>query len=785
MPILYEASRDPRFVGLYVDLFFDPPGRLSRIRIINQGEGYDPNDPPTINITGEGTGAVILPTIIGANGNIKGIQFKRDPNLGEFRGEGYLTTVPTFTTTSTIPPTIPAEITSSLSINTSLLNRPDDQFELLRFCVENDINFLLVDSLKYMDWSQSATTNSDAPGTAALRNFLQRARNAGIEKISAVINGSKYEVDQLYNFQINSVGADFRFDAVTFKREYWQGYGTFQDFIYKLNYLKIQNDLLLSNYGPTYYMELQTWLGWFTQAEAEQIIPLSNRILLDDFSPTRVPDFKYMENRLETLADAAVSIGTSNIRLYPIFSSERILDDWNGSNEFMGEFFTEFNLKDAWYKWARIPGGSHINNLSLGAFNSHASQNVGDNLNPRGLVCYNYSNARRSLGEASPCLARIEPVGPIYATPGDEIILSVSNIGNLTTPSGMYAVSYLWSNAETGTTITATTNGSYSVDVTYSNSCVATSNVVDIYFEECHAYIDYEGPLVLNQNEGITLTGSSGNSWTWYRDNGSGFSIFEIGEKISVSYANVGDFFVEIDNGSGCIQSSSTITILRNLNEDCNVTITSETPLFYASASTYSSVTVSVYPNTGSNYIWSDGENGQTREISETGYYRVSIVNGSCLTNATSEYFFATGTYSPIDQIWTDDNYPAFWNSTLRTPENQTNLFWTEYNFNLTNINSEKFYAFFKMRSLNGKRTGVRFALNKTNNFIPITGVASDILGWYKIEVDSTGLTQIVQQRNNKYYLQLINMYCEITEVLITEDANLVPGPYPNFTYPL
>lgn len=774
----YTASETPGFTGLYVDLFFDPPGKLSRLRIDDPGSGYDPNDPPTIEITGGGgNGANVIPTIIGDGGEILGVNFYRDPNLGDQRGEGYITTSPAFTFVSNTPPTTVAQMSCSLSKNTSLLNLAGEHLKMLRMCVEQGIDFLALEGLKYMDWSQSASTNPDAFGTAALRSFISRARTSGIKKISAAINGSQYEVDRLMEFQGGPSVTTQKFNAVTFKREYWRGYGSFSDFISKLTYLRNKNNLLPINLK----LEIQVWLGWFTEQEAKSILQLSDVILLDDFSPTRQPDFKFMENRLEILSNAGSEVGQNNIKVYPIFSSESLFYNWNGPNEHLGEYFTSQNLQDAWYKWGRIPSGTFINGLSLKSFNSGASNNVKDRVNPSGLICYNYSQLRNSFEQPPQCVAIVNPKGPIFANIGDEVILSSSTVAPFISAANV--VSYDWSNGDTGNTITAVTTGSYSLTVTYNTGCIATSNIVDIYFEECHANIEYEGPLVLNKNEIVVLSASSGSSWTWYRDAGSGFLPYDTNQITTVTHSDAGDFYVNVDNGLGCNKNSQTVTVGINNNEDCNVTIDSETPLFFASASSYSSVTLTVYPNNGSSYTWSDGNSGQSIENEGSDYYRVTVVGGTCGGNATSRYLNVSGTYSPIDQRWTDDNYPANWNSTLITPENEPDLFWTEYSVSIQNINSEKFYGFFKIRSINGKRTGIRFAVNKTNNFIPITGVIDTDFAWYRIEVDNIGLTQIIQNRVNNYYVQLINRFCELEEFIVSENGNLVPGPYPNFSY--
>ncbi len=150
---------------------------------------------------------------------------------------------------------------------------------------------------------------------------------------------------------------------------------------------------------------------------------------------------------------------------------------------------------------------------------------------------------------------------------------------------------------------------------------------------------------------------------------------------------------------------------------------------------------------------------------------------------AQSSIVVTANNWVPGDGFWTEDNFPARLNNNLSYTPAQIDYPWIEYKINLTNTQTRKYYSFFKFRSKNGKKTGLRFSVNNVANFIPITGIKDTTMGWYRIEINNFGLTQLLSSQVNNFYIQLNNLNCELEQFAISENPNFIPGPYPNYAY--
>ncbi len=76
--------------------------------------------------------------------------------------------------------------------------------------------------------------------------------------------------------------------------------------------------------------------------------------------------------------------------------------------------------------------------------------------------------------------------------------------------------SYIWSNGETGSSITVSTPGTYSVALFDAEGCASVSNSIGIsYVSQSAPTIAIDGELVLCEGESVTLTSSIGASYTW------------------------------------------------------------------------------------------------------------------------------------------------------------------------------------------------------------------------------------------------------------------------------
>jgi hypothetical protein len=900
----FSASTVPSVVGLYVDKFIDPSGRLSNLVILSGGSGYSSSNPPTITITGGGgTGAQVLPSLI-VNGQIVGVEFYDDPNLGDLRGSNY-TSIPTFTFVG--GGGSGAAMTCSLSQNTTILGVPANENSLLEFCLDHNVNYLALYNMRFMNWASNSSTSISSPGMNMLANFIAKARTSGITEVGAVTSASASDVNNIMGYHNTRSSSTMRFDWLNLEKEYWNGDGDINIFISRLDYMRQQ-----ATGGTPYPLKVEVYLGWPTYSDMMQMIPRIDRLLLHDYSSTNVPDYNYTRSRLRGAISSACTDLNTTLDLMPIFSAERKYSPWNASYEFMGLYYTGETVYSAWYNWGVAPGGYVYGTSNLGSFNNESNAQVRTRINPIGHIVFQQSFLRTSNPPTlPPYTPYITANGPLTFNSGQSVILTAepnsfeyywqpfgqtgqtitaTTSGNYTvtatnfsgvtgistavtvtvlsatcqadisysgsstfysggtlvlsansgssyywlpngettqtinvtesgnyqvqvsngsgctgtsqvlsvtvnpcqttiTPSGsisattgdsvtLYAdpnaLSYLWSpNGETTQSINVVSGGSYSVQVNYGTGCSPSSPATDVYFFSCVANISYEGSTTLISGQTIVLSASTADAYLW-SPNG------ETTQTISVQQP--GNYSVmTYQAGINCSAYSESVTINAVVGK-CVALIQASGPLYYSSGLTTNSVTLSA--NTGVSYLWSPGgETTQTIVVTGSGTYSVLVDNGfGCV--ASSSIILAGNSYNPLTGYWSEDFNPAVLNSYLTTAGGRTKAPWTNYNVNLTNPSSKKYYVFINFRSKNGRNAGVRFGLNDNNDFFPIIGKKNTSFGWYRLEAGGKPFAQIVPNQQTKFFLQPINNNTEIKEVAISSDPNFISGPYPNYSSP-
>ncbi len=225
--------------------------------------------------------------------------------------------------------------------------------------------------------------------------------------------------------------------------------------------------------------------------------------------------------------------------------------------------------------------------------------------------CYSQSADIEIDVIAAPAKPVITASGPVDLCPGESVVLSSSsNSGG-----------YLWSTGETTQDITVSTPGTYWVQVFNGNNCSAQSSnkIVTVNSSTNPPVISASGSLSICLGNSVTLTSSSAVSYLW--SNG------ETTKSISVSTA--GTYYVTTGSGTCAVQSAG-------------VTVTTNgpvTPVITASGSLDlcpgESVTLTSTSSNG--YLWSNGENTQSIEVTEGGTYWVrGYVAGNCFAQSVN-----------------------------------------------------------------------------------------------------------------------------------------------------
>lgn len=196
----------------------------------------------------------------------------------------------------------------------------------------------------------------------------------------------------------------------------------------------------------------------------------------------------------------------------------------------------------------------------------------------------------------------ISTVGPPSFCVGDTIFLISSE-----------ADSYLWSSGDTTQTITVLVSGEYTVTVTDTNGCSATSppTFVDIQANP-NPTVTPDGQISMCDGDSIVLTAATAVSYLW--NTGDTTQTLTVWDS--------GIYNVTAWDSTGCFGTSADVFVTKNpLPEP---TITLDGPNEFCEGG---SVTLST--QTFSSYIWNTGASSQSITVSSTGIFNVTVTDAN------------------------------------------------------------------------------------------------------------------------------------------------------------
>jgi large repetitive protein len=214
---------------------------------------------------------------------------------------------------------------------------------------------------------------------------------------------------------------------------------------------------------------------------------------------------------------------------------------------------------------------------------------------------------------AIPVVPGITPDGPTTFCEG----------GSVTLTSGP-GTSYLWSNGATTPAITASTPGSYTVQVTNTNGCQsahAVATVVTVNALPVTPTIAAGGPTTFCSGASVTLTSSPETTYLW--SNGA------TSQSINVSLS--GSYLVRVSNSSGCQSASSVATIVTVNALPPIPTITASGPITFCAAGS-----VTLTSSAGNTYLWSTGATTASINVTSSGSYTVRVTDANGCQSAAS-----------------------------------------------------------------------------------------------------------------------------------------------------
>jgi uncharacterized repeat protein (TIGR01451 family) len=257
----------------------------------------------------------------------------------------------------------------------------------------------------------------------------------------------------------------------------------------------------------------------------------------------------------------------------------------------------------------------------------------------------------------------ITPSGPTTFCSGGSVTLTASP-----------ASSYLWSTNETTQSITVTTSGSYSVQVT-NNGCTATSAPTSVSVTSAATpTITPSGPTTFCNGGSVTLTSSPAASYAW--SNGA------TTQSITVNAS--GTFSVTVTNGSGCTATSAPTSV--NANSGTVPTITASGPTAFCDGGS-----ITLTSSAAASYAWSNGATTQSITVSASGTFTVTTVDGGGCS-ATSAPL--TVTEHPPTTVAITPSYNACGSGTLDAGPGFVSYLWsTGETTQVINIGNQPSYS--------------------------------------------------------------------------------------------
>jgi hypothetical protein len=212
------------------------------------------------------------------------------------------------------------------------------------------------------------------------------------------------------------------------------------------------------------------------------------------------------------------------------------------------------------------------------------------------------------------------PSQPTITASGSTTICSGGSV-TLTAPA---ASSYLWSNGATTSSISVSSVGSYTVQVSNAAGCQSVpsaATVVTSGTAPAQPSITAGGATSFCTGGSVTLTATTGSAYLW--SNGATTS--------SITVSTAGTYTVQVSNAAGCQSAASagTTVTVNALPAQPSITAGGAT-----SFCTGGSVTLTA--TAGSTYLWSSGATTSSITVSTAGTYTVQVSNAAGCQSAAS-----------------------------------------------------------------------------------------------------------------------------------------------------
>jgi hypothetical protein len=291
-----------------------------------------------------------------------------------------------------------------------------------------------------------------------------------------------------------------------------------------------------------------------------------------------------------SIVSSAVTVSTSANGQVPSISS-------SGPTSFCpGGYVTLTSSNADSYLWSN---GETTRSITANATGSYTVTTEKDG-------CSETSNPKSVDADAGPTVPTVTANGSLDVCPGAVLVLTSSS-----------ANEYEWSNGATTRSIVVTSPGNYFVSTSSGPGCSAQSTVKTVSYLSGPAIptITLSGPTTLDSvNTSIELTASSGDSYEWITGSSSQ----------SITVTSQGNYRVTVIDANGCTATSEDVIVSAN---GCTPP---PVPVITASGASVISngQSLTLTANGIDGYLWSNGDNTSSIEVTSSGTYTVREYEG-------------------------------------------------------------------------------------------------------------------------------------------------------------
>ena len=228
-------------------------------------------------------------------------------------------------------------------------------------------------------------------------------------------------------------------------------------------------------------------------------------------------------------------------------------------------------------------------------------------------ISYTYTNSNGCTSSVSTVVTVNDLPSGVISANGPTTFCDGGSV-ELQAPS---AVSYAWSNGSSTSSIVVSSTGNYDVVITDANGCSSAITPMMVTVNALpNAAIASSGSSVCLGST-VTLTASGGTGYVWSNN----------ATTASIDVVAANTYSVTVTDANGCVNTASEVV---TFNANPAVTIAANGPTVFCQGGS-----LTLTATGGSNYVWSNGDQGSSTTVSQSGAYFVIVTNASgCTTQS-------------------------------------------------------------------------------------------------------------------------------------------------------